>query len=52
MERRERAHDSRAQRVGKVERKQFFSAGSHSVLNTIAGALSGGLFGYLGWHFG
>lgn len=32
--------------------KQFFSAGSHSVLNTIAGALSGGLFGYLGRHFG
>jgi hypothetical protein len=41
-----------AQRVGKVEHRQAFSAGSNSMLSTITGALAGGLFGYLGRHFG
>jgi hypothetical protein len=35
-----------------MERKQSFSAGSHSALNTIAGALACGLFGYLGLPLG
>jgi outer membrane lipoprotein SlyB len=48
--RREEAHEKLPSRVGAVERKQSFSAGSHSVLGSIAGAIAGGLFGFLGGH--